>query len=148
MSRYVRVLKLKKKQKKQINHFIACSNHLLIEISSTKLSRTAAALKFTHTKTDDYFLYIMNCNVERDEDIPPKKLRRCCPYTFGHVVHICLLVSPLSSRLLRPHLNLHLILVFLCVIFSSNKKKKKNPIMNPPPLSMIQMRRAQMIESE
>lgn len=118
----------------------SCLNHLLIESSPPAPNYPGLLLvevKFTHTKTDDYFLYILNLYCLKDKRTFPqthdKKLGRRCPYTFGHIVLISLVFPPPEASP-PPAANLHLTLVFLCVIFFEYLKKKK-PIMNPPPLT-------------
>lgn len=120
---------------------------------STKLSRTAAGWGQVHPhKNRRLFPVYLEFVLLKDKRTFPqthdKKLGRRCPYTFGHIVLISLVFPPPEASP-PPAANLHLTLVFLCVIFFEYLKKKKKPSwIRHRSHSMIQMRRAQMIESE
>lgn len=122
------------------------TRHFLLEspanrelTSSTKLSRTAAGWGQVHPhKNRRLFPVYLEFVLLKDKRTFPqthdKKLGRRCPYTFGHIVLISLVFPPPEASP-PPAANLHLTLVFLCVIFFEYLKKKKKPIMNPPPLT-------------
>lgn len=83
----------------------SCLNHLLIESSPPAPNYPGlppVEVKFTHTKTDDCFLYILNLYCWKTRGHSLKLMTR----SLDVVVHILLATlcsSPSSSRLLRPH---------------------------------------------
>lgn len=135
------------------------TRHFLLEspanrelTSSTKLSRTAAGWGQVHPHKNRrlFLVYLEFVLFERQEDIPPNSWQEARTslsiYFWPHCAHLPRL--PASWGLTPPAANFHLTLVFLCVIFFEYLKKKNPSWIRHRSHSMIQMRRAQMIESE